>query len=105
LKGASFIGVISLMAWGLGYFGRMILCLGGGVAVGFFGIAYLQAHPEQAGAVSENPERVFIERARILFNPWIAGVLLSAILDAVISTLRCPRLDCSSALTAYFYTG
>ncbi|CDI88882.1 sodium/proline symporter PutP [Pseudomonas aeruginosa PA38182] len=116
LKGASFIGVISLMAWGLGYFGQphilarfmaadsvksipaarrismtwMILCLGGAVAVGFFGIAYFQAHPEQAGAVSENPERVFIELAKILFNPWIAGVLLSAILAAVMSTLRLP---------------
>ena len=129
LKGASFIGVISLMAWGLGYFGQphilarfmaadsvksipaarrismtwMILCLGGAVAVGFFGIAYFQAHPEQAGAVSDNPERVFIELAKILFNPWVAGVLLSAILAAVMSTLSCQLLVCSSALTEDFY--
>ncbi|OES60380.1 sodium:proline symporter, partial [Pseudomonas aeruginosa] len=129
LKGASFIGVISLMAWGLGYFGQphilarfmaadsvksipaarrismtwMILCLGGAVAVGFFGIAYFQAHPEQAGAVGENPERVFIELAKILFNPWVAGVLLSAILAAVMSTLSCQLLVCSSALTEDFY--
>ncbi len=121
LKGASFIGVISLMAWGLGYFGQphilarfmaadsvksipaarrismtwMILCLGGAVAVGFFGIAYFQAHPEQAGAVSENPERVFIELAKILFNPWIAGVLLSAILAAV---ARHPELPAAGLL-------
>ena len=131
LKGASFIGVISLMAWGLGYFGQphilarfmaadsvksipaarrismtwMILCLGGAVAVGFFGIAYFQAHPEQAGAVSDNPERVFIELAKILFNPWVAGVLLSAILAAVMSTLSCQLLVCSSALTEDFYKG
>jgi len=129
LKGASFVGVISLMAWGLGYFGQphilarfmaadsvksipaarrismawMILCLGGAVAVGFFGIAYFAAHPEVAGAVSENPERVFIELAKILFNPWIAGVLLSAILAAVMSTLSCQLLVCSSALTEDFY--
>ena len=128
-KNLDFIGVISLMAWGLGYFGQphilarfmaadsvksipaarrismtwMILCLGGAVAVGFFGIAYFQAHPEQAGAVSENPERVFIELAKILFNPWIAGVLLSAILAAVMSTLSCQLLVCSSALTEDFY--
>lgn len=128
-QGASFIGVISLMAWGLGYFGQphilarfmaadsvksipaarrismtwMILCLGGAVAVGFFGIAYFQAHPEQAGAVSDNPERVFIELAKILFNPWVAGVLLSAILAAVMSTLSCQLLVCSSALTEDFY--
>jgi len=129
LKGATFIGVISLMAWGLGYFGQphilarfmaaesvkaipaarrismtwMILCLGGAVAVGFFGIAYFSAHPELAGAVKENPERVFIELAKLLFNPWIAGVLLSAILAAVMSTLSCQLLVCSSALTEDFY--
>jgi sodium/proline symporter len=129
LKGASFVGVISLMAWGLGYFGQphilarfmaadsvksipaarrismawMILCLGGAVAVGFFGIAYFAAHPQVAGAVAENPERVFIELAKILFNPWIAGVLLSAILAAVMSTLSCQLLVCSSALTEDFY--
>ncbi|WP_313513288.1 sodium/proline symporter PutP [Pseudomonas sp.] len=129
LKGASVVGVISLLAWGLGYFGQphilarfmaadsvksipaarrismtwMILCLGGAVAVGFFGIAYFSAHPDVAGAVSENPERVFIELAKLLFNPWIAGVLLSAILAAVMSTLSCQLLVCSSALTEDFY--
>ena len=129
LKGATFVGVISLMAWGLGYFGQphilarfmaadsvksipaarrismtwMILCLGGAVAVGFFGIAYFAAHPELGGAVAENPERVFIELAKLLFNPWIAGVLLSAILAAVMSTLSCQLLVCSSALTEDFY--
>ncbi|WP_443190305.1 sodium/proline symporter PutP [Pseudomonas indica] len=129
LKGATFVGVISLMAWGLGYFGQphilarfmaadsvksiakarrismtwMILCLGGAVAVGFFGIAYFSAHPDVAGAVSENPERVFIELAKVLFNPWVAGILLSAILAAVMSTLSCQLLVCSSALTEDFY--
>jgi len=129
LKGASFVGVISLLAWGLGYFGQphilarfmaadsvksipnarrismtwMILCLGGAVAVGFFGIAYFAANPQLAGPVSENPERVFIELSKILFNPWIAGVLLSAILAAVMSTLSCQLLVCSSALTEDFY--
>jgi sodium/proline symporter len=73
------------------------------VAVGFFGIAYFSAHPELAGPVTENPERVFIELAKILFNPWVAGVLLSAILAAVMSTLSCQLLVCSSALTEDFY--
>ncbi|MNF29565.1 sodium/proline symporter [Pseudomonas linyingensis] len=129
LKGASFVGVISLMAWGLGYFGQphilarfmaadsvksipnarrismawMIFCLAGAVAVGFFGIAYFSAHPELGVAVEANPERVFIELAKILFNPWVAGVLLSAILAAVMSTLSCQLLVCSSALTEDFY--
>ena len=129
LKGASFIGIISLMAWGLGYFGQphilarfmavdsvksiakarrismtwMILCLAGAVAVGLFGIAYFAEHPDVAGAVTENPERVFIELTKVLFNPWIAGVLLSAILAAVMSTLSCQLLVCSSALTEDIY--
>ncbi|PKH26442.1 sodium/proline symporter PutP [Enterobacterales bacterium CwR94] len=129
LKGLNFVAVVSLLGWGLGYFGQphilarfmaadshrtiraarrismiwMILCLGGAVAVGFFGIAYFQNNPLQAGSVTENGERVFIELARILFNPWIAGVLLSAILAAVMSTLSCQLLVCSSALTEDLY--
>ncbi len=129
LKNLNFVAVISLLGWGLGYFGQphilarfmaadshrsirsarrigmiwMILCLAGAVAVGFFGIAYFENHPEQATGVSENSERIFIELARILFNPWIAGILLSAILAAVMSTLSCQLLVCSSALTEDLY--
>ncbi len=125
----SFISILSLLGWGLGYFGQphilarfmaadshrsmraarrigmswMILCLAGAVAVGFFGIAWFDRNPAMAGAVNQNAERVFIELAKILFNPWIAGVLLSAILAAVMSTLSCQLLVCSSALTEDFY--
>ena len=55
--------------------------------------------------VRENPERVFIALATLLFNPWVAGVLLSAILAAIMSTLSCQLLVCSSALTEDFYHG
>ncbi|MBD8164626.1 sodium/proline symporter PutP [Erwinia persicina] len=129
LKNLNIVAIISLLGWGLGYFGQphilarfmaadshrsirtarrigmtwMILCLAGAVAVGFFGIAYFQNHVEQAGEVSQNSERIFIELTRILFNPWIAGVLLSAILAAVMSTLSCQLLVCSSALTEDLY--
>lgn len=131
LKGMSFVSIISLLGWGLGYFGQphilarfmaadshrsmraarrigmtwMILCLGGAVAVGFFGIAYFEIHPELAAGISENSERIFIELAPILFNPWIAGIVLSAILAAVMSTLSCQLLVCSSALTEDLYKG
>lgn len=81
----------------------IILCLAGAVAVGFFGIAYFNEHPAVAGAVNQNAERVFIELAQILFNPWIAGILLSAILAAVMSTLSCQLLVCSSAITEDLY--
>ncbi|MEG9499195.1 sodium:solute symporter family transporter, partial [Mannheimia indoligenes] len=83
----------------------MIICLFGAVGIGFFGQAYFFAHPEQAGIVSQNHEQVFIELSKLLFNPWIAGILLSAILAAVMSTLSCQLLICSSAITEDFYKG
>ena len=130
-RGASAVAIISLLAWGLGYFGQphilarfmaaeslaaipnarrigmtwMVLCLAGAMAVGFFGIGWFAAHPDQAGMVTANPERVFISLSHLLFNPWIAGVLLSAILAAIMSTLSCQLLVCSSALTEDFYKG
>jgi sodium/proline symporter len=55
--------------------------------------------------VQANPERVFIVLSNLLFNPWVAGVLLSAILAAIMSTLSCQLLVCSSALTEDFYKG
>jgi sodium/proline symporter len=128
-KGLNLVAILSLLGWGLGYFGQphilarfmaadshhtirsarrismtwMILCLTGTIAVGFFGIAYFENNPDQAGNVVQNGERVFIELARLLFNPWIAGILLSAILAAVMSTLSCQLLVCSSALTEDLY--
>lgn len=125
------VGIVSLLAWGLGYFGQphilarfmaadhvatipkarrigmawMVLCLFGAMAVGFFGIAYFAANPAEAAPVQANPERVFIVLAEQLFNPWVAGVLLSAILAAVMSTLSCQLLVCSSVLTEDLYKG
>ncbi|QGM81351.1 sodium/proline symporter PutP [Otariodibacter oris] len=129
--GTTFVGLLSLSAWGLGYFGQphilarfmaadsarsipnarrismawMIICLFGSVGIGFFGQAYFFANPEQAELVNQNHEQVFIELAKLLFNPWVAGVLLSAILAAVMSTLSCQLLICSSAITEDFYKG
>ncbi len=129
--GGGAIAMISILAWGLGYFGQphvlarfmaadsvrtipaarriamgwMILCLVGAVATGFFGIAYFAAHPDQSAGVTANAERVFIELSTVLFNPWIAGILLSAILAAVMSTLSAQLLVCASALTEDFYRG
>jgi sodium/proline symporter len=123
------IAVISLLAWGLGYFGQphilvrfmaaesvrtipkarrigmtwMVLCLGGAVAVGFFGIAFFGQRPELAAGVNANAERVFLEVAKLLFNPWISGVLLAAVLAAIMSTLSCQLLVCASALTQDLY--
>lgn len=123
------IGVISLLAWGLGYFGQphilvrfmaaksvqaipaarrismtwMILCLGGAVAVGFFGAAYFALHADQAIVVNANPESIFMEIVKQLFNSWITGFLLAAILAVIMSSLSCQLLVCSSALTEDIY--
>ncbi|PPI88198.1 sodium/proline symporter PutP [Candidatus Pantoea edessiphila] len=128
-KDLNFIQIISLLGWGLGYFGQphiltrfmaseshlsivmarkisiawMILCLLGAILVGFFGIAYFESNPDNSTGVIENSECVFVDLARMLFNPWIGGVLLSAILAAIMSTLSCQLLVCSSALTEDLY--
>ena len=125
------VAVVSALAWGLGYFGQphvlarfmaaddlatiprarriamtwMVACLAGAVATGLAGIAWFAQHPELAGPVDANPERVFIALAEHLFNPWIAGIVLSAILAAIMSTLSAQLLVCSSALTEDFYRG
>lgn len=46
-----------------------------------------------------------MELTKILFNPWIAGIILAAILAAVMSTLSCQLLVCSSTLTEDLYKG
>lgn len=128
-QGATVISIVSLLAWGLGYMGQphilarfmaaenyaslksarrwsmswMILCLFGAMTTGFFGIAYFSINPLQAAPVIENRETVFITLAQVLFNPWIAGVLLSAILAAVMSTLSCQLLVSAAALTEDLY--
>lgn len=121
--GTTAIGLISLLAWGLGYFGQphiivrfmgvkstkeipkarligmvwMVLSLFGAVFVGFAGIAYFVDAPLQ------NSETVFIMFSQILFNPWIAGFLLAAILSAIMSTVDSQLIVASSALANDFY--
>lgn len=124
-KGTTFIGIMSLLAWGLGYFGQphiivrfmaiksveelkparriamgwMIISIIGALAVGLVGIAYVSVND----VALENPETVFIMFANILFNPYITGFLLAAILAAIMSTISSQLLVTSSALTEDFY--
>jgi len=119
------IAIASLMAWGLGYFGQphilvrfmsinkpsqvknakrvgmtwMMLSMAGSVAVGFFGIAFVAAK----GIPLEDPEKVFITLSQLLFNPWIAGFVLAAILAAIMSTIDSQLLVSSSCLTRDIY--
>ena len=111
MDGIGLIAIISFAGWGLGYMGQphilvrfmitwMILCLAGAVSVGYFGVAFVNHHPE---ITLENPEKIFVVAAQTLFTPWIAGILLAAILAAIMSTLSCQLLVASSTLTADFY--
>ncbi len=119
------VSIISAMAWGLGYFGQphilmrfmaikslsdiktsrliaviwVVLALYGAIAVGFVGIAAFG--PESGGLV--DPEWVFLELVQLVFNPWIAGILLAAVLSAIMSTIDSQLLVSSSALTEDFY--
>lgn len=123
------MAIISLLGWGLGYLGQphilarfmaaesketivtarrismawMILCLAGAVSIGFLGIAYFKQYPEHLALLKGNDETIFIELTQVLFNPWVAGVILSAILAAVMSTLSCQLLVASSAITEDLY--
>lgn len=132
-KGTSTIGIISLLAWGLGYFGQphilvrfmaienpkdlkkarrigiswMILTVGGALLVGLFGIAFLkQFYPDKMLAFDSSKaqaETIFIFVSRILFHPLIGGFLLSAILAAVMSTISSQLLVTSSSMTEDIY--
>lgn len=123
MSGMSIFSIVSLAAWGLGYFGQphiivrfmamrshrdvplarligigwMVISLLGAVAVGFIGIAYFADDPLPDG------EKVFILLAQALANPWIAGVLLAAILAAIMSTIDSQLLVSSSALAEDIY--
>lgn len=127
--GLTLIGFLSLQAWGLGYFGQphilarfmaaegvhtirsarriamswMIISLLGALFIGLAGIAYFSNDPNAIATLSENPERIFILINKALFNPWLAGFLLAAILAAVMSTIDSQLLVSSSSLTEDFY--
>ncbi|MGS0692928.1 sodium/proline symporter PutP [Shewanella sp. 30m-9] len=122
-ENTTFIGFISLIAWGLGYFGQphilsrfmaiaspddipvsrriamswMLLALLGALATGIAGSLYFAAEP------LSNPETVFIHLAHAAFNPWIGGLLIAAILSAIMSTIDSQLLVCSSVVTEDFY--
>jgi len=124
-SGVSVIGIISSMAWGLGYFGQphiivrfmairhvkdmptarrigmswMIVAIIGAMATGFSGIAYVA----KTGLTLEDPETIFIVLSQILFSPLIAGFLLAAILAAIMSTISSQLLVTSSSLTEDLY--
>jgi len=125
LKGASTLGIISLLAWGLGYFGQphiivrfmaissvkeiksarrigmgwMVFSVCGAMLTGLIGAAYFS----RSGLDLDDPETVFIQLSHILFHPLVTGFLLAALLAAVMSTISSQLLVTASSLTEDLY--
>ena len=118
------IELISLLAWGIGYFGQphilvrfmaikstselpqatriamtwVILSLAAAVAIGMVGTVYLTTPLE-----GTNAETVFLVMTNQLFPPIIAGLMLSAVLAAIMSTASSQLLVAASAFAQDFY--
>ncbi|MFE6967706.1 sodium/proline symporter PutP [Isoptericola sp. NPDC057653] len=120
LAGATATGVVSALAWGLGYFGQphiivrfmairtpqdatagrrigiawMVLTALGAVMTGLVGVAYASVR----GLEVDNPETIFLLLAQLLFHPLVAGLVLAAVLAAIMSTISSQLIVSSSAL-------
>ncbi len=127
VEGVSALSAASLLAWGLGYFGQphiltrfmaarddeaiargraigmswMVVTLACAVSVGVLGNEYLHASGAPLGPGTA--ETVFITLTQVVFNPWVGGVLLAAILSAIMSTIDSQLLVSSSVLTEDLY--
>ncbi len=115
----SAVSIISLLGWGLGYFGQphiltrfmairssseipmarhlamgwVSICLAGSVLIGLGGIVALRDHLSGA-----ETEMVFIMLVKALLHPVPAGICLAAILAAIMSTADSQLLVSSSVL-------
>ncbi|MCI0510661.1 SSS family solute:Na+ symporter [Chromohalobacter marismortui] len=124
-SGLTFIGWLSAVAWGLGYFGQphiivrfmairslkdvpiarnigmswMFISLVGAISLGIFGRAYAIRN----GLDVQDPETIFIILAGLLFHPLITGFLYAPLLAAIMSTVSSQLLVASSSLTEDFY--
>ena len=120
----SAIQIISLLAWGLGYFGQphilvrfmairssseikratniamtwVIFSLAAAVLVGMVGRVYLK-QPLEGSSV----ETVFMVMTHNIFSTFFAGLILSAVLAAIMSTASSQLLVTASAVSQDFY--
>ncbi len=119
-----FIGIVSLLGWGLGYFGQphilirfmaiesvrkipsarrialswTLISLVSALAIGLSGSVLLGGQLQGGDS-----ETVFIELLSLLLHPIPAGICLAAILAAIMSTADSQLLVASSALTEDIY--
>ncbi|MBO8157220.1 MAG: sodium/proline symporter PutP [Bacillaceae bacterium] len=131
VAGVGVIGILSSLGWGLGYFGMphiivrfmgmkshrdtgkarfigitwMVLGLYGAIFTGVAGYAYLNSVDTGIDLANFDSETIFIVLSQMLTHPIIAGILLAAILSAVMSTIDSQLLVSSSAVAEDFYKG
>ncbi|PJI09273.1 MULTISPECIES: sodium/proline symporter PutP [Clostridium] len=124
-RGTSVAAIIGYFAWGLGYFGQphiivrfmaiksakelksarrigiswMAIGLLGAIASGLIGLVYFT----DKHMPLKDPETVFLKLGDVLFHPFILGIILSAVLAAIMSTLSSQLLVCASSVTKDFY--
>ena len=120
----SVVAVISLLGWGLGYFGQphilarfkairslQEVARARRIAVTWTGVALLCATLVglsaiglvDAGLQVDDAEKIFLILVDSLFHPVVAGVLLAAILAAIMSTADSQLLVSGSVLAEDFY--
>lgn len=123
--GVTWIQILSAIAWGLGYFGQphiiirfmsirstkdipkatiigmswMVVSLCGACFMGMLGLAFVTKN----NLTLDDPETIFIVMSQVLFNPWITGILLSALLAAIMSTASSQLLVSASTVAEDFY--
>ncbi|MEJ5928125.1 sodium/proline symporter PutP [Corynebacterium sp. H128] len=129
VSGVSIAAIIGNLAWGLGYFGQphiivrfmamrkpsdsvagrrigvfwMLLCVVGAVFTAMIGTVFFAQNADIQVTDREAFETVFLDMGRILFHPLIAGLVLTAVLAAIMSTIASQLLVTSSALIEDLY--
>lgn len=125
----TFLGIVSLVAWGLGYFGQphilvrfmgidkpssikksrriatvwVLISLTAAVFIGIAGRMFLMNIRGVDLAATGAQETVYITMVTNIFPVFIAGIFLAAILAAIMSTADSQLLVTSSAITEDFY--
>lgn len=125
VTGASVVGVISALAWGLGYFGQphiivrfmamrdalsagrarrigigwMAISLVGAVVTGLLGVAYVN----RVGLDLSDPEQIVLALSQVLLHPLLVGAIFAAALAAIMSTVSSQLIVCSSAFVEDLY--
>lgn len=124
ITGVSVAAIIGNIAWGLGYFGQphivvrfmalrspaeakqgrrigiswMILCLIGATFTAMAATVFFAQNPDFSVTDTRAYESVFLDLARVLFHPLIAGLVLTAVLAAIMSTMSSQLLVTASSL-------